>query len=578
MRRTPPSRPVRRSLPLALFFVSMLMLGGATCGDGRDGGLPIGQVQGRGHTSPLLDAQVTVRGHVTAILDEGFVLQGAGDGDEATSDAVYVDQRLGASQLGAAIEVTGTVAEIRPGGRDSNLTVTTITEATVTGLDGERELPAPIILGRGGRAIPTEIVDDDSMQSFDPDTDGIDFYESLEGMLVQVNGAVVISSTSRYGEVWVLADGGQDATNRNRRGGVTLSAEDQNPERLQVDDELFDGRTPALGVGDRLESFVGILNYDFGSYEILPLEPIEYALLESKPVSANPPVDDGSLTVATFNVLNLGGDEDDRAFYARANVIVHALHAPALVALQEMQDDDGPEDSGSSVADGTFGRLIDAIESLGGPRYDYAQIDPVDGEEGGQPGGNIRNGFLFDPMRITLVRSDDNPARLGTGREAFARSRVPIVATFQWRAQPVHVVNVHLSSKGGSSPMYGAVRPPVNGSVERRLAQALAVRGYVDALLAGDPDARVIVTGDFNEFDWNAPLRELTAGGALHNLTLDLPPTERATYIYEGNAQALDHVLVSAGFENATIEVVHANTGQREDPASDHDPVLVRLR
>jgi hypothetical protein len=48
--------------------------------------------------------------------------------------------------------------------------------------------------------IPDEIVDNDSFSIFDPSEDAIDFYESLEGMLIEVNNAVV-AGPQKYGDV-----------------------------------------------------------------------------------------------------------------------------------------------------------------------------------------------------------------------------------------------------------------------------------------------------------------------------------------------------------------------------------------
>lgn len=579
MHRAPNGRQARRLFPAVLFLFGLFALGGATCAGDRDAVRAIGEIQGRAHVSPWRGDVVTVRGVVTAVVDDAFVMQDDGDGDPATSDALFVAIDDPARFAGAAVTVTGTVSEVVPGGRETNLSTTTLVEATVDVTASDAVAPTAVVLGRGGRPIPDRVIDDDGMTSYDPDDDGLDFYESLEGMRVQVNAAAVISETSRHGELWILADGGMDASGRNARGGVTLTADDDNPERLQIDDDLFEGAMPRLAVGDRLESFVGILNYAYGNYEILPLAPVDFARLEARPAVATDPEDDGALTVATFNVLNLGGDADDAAFDARARVLVHALHAPALVALQEMQDDDGAQNSGSAAGAKTFARLIEAIERVGGPRYDFAQIDPVDGADGGQPGGNIRNGFVFDPARITLLdrRADGSPSpeRLHPDDPAFRGSRVPLVASFAWKGERFVVVNVHLSSKGGSTPLFGAWRPPVNGNLEQRTAQATVLRSFVEEVQRNATE-RVVVLGDFNEFDWNEPLQVLTQGGVLRNLMLDLPVVERATYIYQGNAQALDHVLVS-GFETAAVEIVHANTG-RNDAASDHDPVLVRLR
>ena len=39
--------------------------------------------------------------------------------------------------------------------------------------------------------------------------------------------------------------------------------------------------------------------------------------------------------------------------------------------------------------------LISAIQSAGGPLYQYRQINPVNDQDGGEPGGNIRQVFMF---------------------------------------------------------------------------------------------------------------------------------------------------------------------------------------
>ena len=77
-------------------------------------------------------------------------------------------------------------------------------------------LPDPIILGNNGRKIPDKVIENDvngyvgrSKELFDPEEDGMDFYESLESMLVQVNNAVAVSPVNNFNEVVVLADFGK---------------------------------------------------------------------------------------------------------------------------------------------------------------------------------------------------------------------------------------------------------------------------------------------------------------------------------------------------------------------------------
>ena len=66
---------------------------------------------------------------------------------------------------------------------------------------------------------PTEILDDDGLTSFDPNTDGLDFYESLEGMRVTIDAPLVVANTNGNGESWVVASGGAGLLAAARFGG-----------------------------------------------------------------------------------------------------------------------------------------------------------------------------------------------------------------------------------------------------------------------------------------------------------------------------------------------------------------------
>ncbi len=97
----------------------------------------------------------------------------------------------------------------------------------------------------------------------------------------------------------------------------------------------------------------------------------------------------------------------------------------------------------------------------------------------------------------------------------------------------------------------------------------------VDQILTGDPNAKVIVLGDLNEFSFLTPLAELTGGvsPALTNLEQMLDPTDRYTFVFDGNIQALDHILVTDSLlSGVEFDAVHINSGVFG--ASDHDPLL----
>ena len=70
-----------------------------------------------------------------------------------------------------------------------------------------------------------------------------------------------------------------------------------------------------------------------------------------------------------------------------------------------MQDNTG--NTQDTVVDGSEvgGSIVDAIAAAGGPQYSFTEVDPVDDQDGGIPGGNIRVSFLYRPERVELAPS-----------------------------------------------------------------------------------------------------------------------------------------------------------------------------
>ena len=558
---------------------------------------------------------VTTTGIVTAVASNGFYMQDAdGDGNAATSDAIFVFTRSAPAVVaGDALTVTGTVGEFTPGGDESNLSATQLTDATITVESSGNALPAAVIIGPNGVTPPTETVDDDGLTDYDPATDGIDFWESLEGMLVTVENPVAIDSTNGFGELWTVASDGAgtlSATNVSETGLVVVeggegglgvfdsgAGSDFNPERIQIDGgyELngvaFD--TPVVTPGAILDSVTGIIDYAFGNYELRPTQAVtvatpsnnlgEFSMLEG---AAN------QLTVATYNVLNLDineadGDTDiaDGRFEAIAFDIGVAMNAPDIVILEEVQDDSGSWNDGTVSAEMTLQELADAIYDQTGIVY-YVVDNPyvVDGQTGGQPGGNIRVAFLYRGDRVTL-----DPASVFTIDDpAFART--PLVATFGFNGEDVTVIGNHFTSLIGSDNIFAANQPPEMAGALQRAEQAAALNAYVESLLDADPDANIVVGGDFNDFQFEETLQIVTgeldyAGGTvsegsdveLANLAYLLDASERYSTLFQGNAQMIDHLLASESLlDGAAIDVVHRNI-HTASGVSDHDPVLARF-
>src|SRR5205823_2750034 len=174
--------------------------------------------------SPLLgNAVVGVQGIVTAKRSGGFYMQDpVADADDRTSEGIFVfTSTTPTVVVGDSVAVSGTVDEVRigcpPGCTASasgytNLTTTEITASLVTILSSGNPLPTPVVIGAGGRAPPIAVIEDDAAGNvettgtFDPISDGIDFFEALEGMRVQLNNAVVVGPRNSLGEIPVLAD------------------------------------------------------------------------------------------------------------------------------------------------------------------------------------------------------------------------------------------------------------------------------------------------------------------------------------------------------------------------------------
>lgn len=574
----------------------------------------IRQIQGRGHLSPLQGQVVRgVPGIVIARRSNGFFMQDPSpDGDPGTAEGLFVfTGGPPGVAVGDQVSVRGTVAEFRgPGaGAVNNLTVTELTGPAVTVLSRGHPLPPPLVIGTGGRIPPSAVIDDDATGSvetsgtFDPHTDGIDFYESLEGMLVQIpDAAVVAPRHGRFGEVWVVGEGGARATGMTPRGGIGISPGDFNPERILLDDELLraqGGAMPAVQVGDRFPgALTGVMDYAFGNFRVQLLAPPVPAPGGLEPETTAAPAPD-QVAVATFNVRNLSPAAGPARFATLAALIARNLQAPDIVALVEVQDNSGPSNDGVVAAGQTYSLLIAAIAAAGGPAYDYRQIDPENNRDGGEPGGNIRVGFLFRTDRglrfadrpggtataptavvsgPTGVELSFSPGRIDPGHPAWAGTRKPLAGEFLVRGRKLFVIANHFSSKRGDQPLFGVHQPPLRDSEARRGQQAQVVHDFVAQILARDPGARVVALGDFNDFQFSAAMAALR-GSLLHAPIEALPPAERYSYVFEGNAQALDHIFVSRSlFANHALEydIVHVNA-EFLDQASDHDPALIRF-
>jgi predicted extracellular nuclease len=549
-----------------------------------------------GLTSTMLGQSVIdVRGIVTAVASNLFYMQEAtGDGNPNTSDAIVVlTSTTPTVQIGDLVSVFGTVAEFTPGGASTrNLSTTQISSTLVNIISSGNLLPAPIVLGPGGRLLPTE-----SMQA------GVTFFESLEGMLVTIPRVQVVDATNIKGEIFAII--GQDMdfetynTGRSSRGTINISPGDFNPEKIQIDFDpiISDGLffiIPVVNVGSILSDITGVVAYDDGNFEIVPTQRFTVTKRVTPPETIiGQTLTQYTLSIGTFNVMDLDQNDDDGdydvedgRFGSVAVAIAINMYAPDIIALQEIQDDSGAVDDGTISASNTLLKLIAEINAVN-PYLSYKYIDNTfigNNKNGQEPGGNARTAFLYNPSRITFTgetNSTTSPSdQQNNPNHPFYNSHLPLAAKFKFNGRPIEIINNHWSSKVNSAPIMGTVQPfetkqedtIVNGGLAKRKSQSNVIRNYV----AGK--SNTIVLGDFNEFEFVTPLTSLDFYMPL--LTTTIPPNERYSYIFQGNSQALDHIFVSQNLESiSTAEYVHMNCEYASTPnrASDHDPMVARI-
>ncbi len=567
-------------------------------------GISIAKIQAAAHISPYRGQDVSgLPGIVTVVDFDGFYMQSlVPDQNPDTSEGLFVfTEFIPSVRPGDEVRVDGMVEEMIPGGGYGNLSITQIRNPEVSVISSGNDLPAPIIIGEGGRIAPTEVIDDDTNGFitenvlFDPQNDGIDFYESLESMLVQVNDAVVVGPTNSYKEIVVLADMGVNAGIRSPRGGIVIRENDYNPERIMLDDKFQE--TPFVNVGDFAKSpIIGVMDYDFGFYKVQVTSDLDFVSGYLQAQSPLSPAEEGELRIASYNVLNLSAIEPQRLSRLGAQ-IVNQMGSPDIIGLQEIQDDDGSVGQVAVSSDLTYQGIIDAILDAGGPHYAYADIDPIPGTDGGIPLGNIRQGFLYrldrglslaaapsgDAKTTVEINNNNgtpvlslNPGRIDPRDPAFYSSRKPLVISFNYQGQPLFVINNHFNSKGEDRDLFGEFQPPILDSEIQRIEQAQIVHDFVAEILVINPDSRVVVLGDLNDFQFSNPIR-LLAGDVLQNLMLTLPEEARYSYIFEGNSQTLDHILVSDELAQnlVSFDIMHINSEfEYTSRFSDHDPLV----
>ena len=188
--------------------------------------------------------------------------------------------------------------------------------------------------------------------------------------------------------------------------------------------------------------------------------------------------------------------------------------------------------------------------------------------------GSATTAVGYENGKLTL-----NPGRIDPTNSAFNSSRKPLAAQFDFKGESVIVIANHWNSKSGDTPLFGSIQPPKYDSEVQRHKIATIVHDFVQDIKTKNPEANVVSLGDFNDYQFSESLK-IHEGNLMTNMINKVEAKDRYTYLYQGNSQVLDHILVSNNLvANTKIDILHINADFTDmaGRASDHDPVMVQI-
>ncbi len=327
-----------------------------------EAGLQIHHIQGAGHESLMTGKRVEdIEGIVTYEykIGSGNYLHiqtpdELKDNDPKTSEGIviYTGNRAANVEIGDLVAVDGTVDEYHIDGyydtkTSTDLPVTQINArddrgGDVTLVAENQPLPAPIKIDD---ILPEEVIDNDSFSLFDPEEDAIDFWESLEGMLVETGNVKAVAPQEHGDLITVLENRETDTLH----GGVLLTKNPANPDRIQF--KLFDNskaRAFEVATGDQFTGpITGVVNYGFQNYKIYAdyeYMKAKHTSGEAKPEETSIVKDAKQLTIASYNLENFSNNKsettDDKA-QKLARAFAVDMQSPDIIGVTEVQDNNG---------------------------------------------------------------------------------------------------------------------------------------------------------------------------------------------------------------------------------------------
>ncbi len=589
--------------------------------------IPIYTIQGETESSPLEGDIVTTSGVVIGDFEgsdslRGFYLQDPiGDNNPLTSHGIFVYRGDSADsvQIGQTVRVSGTVREAF-GQTQLDLSEMIILDSEFTSIQ-----PISVSLPFSSSAEP----------------------ERYEGMLVRFDQTLTVTDTyflGRFGQV-TLSSGGRlyQPTQLTLPGESAIFLQQANDlNRILLDDAsqvqnpdpipFGRGGQPltaenTLRSGDTISSLSGVMTYTWGGHSASPnawrIRPIGAMASDlpnfqpANPRPTEPPVMESRLRIASMNTYNYfntftncraglngaavacRGANSPVEFERQATKLVSALRAldADVIALMEVEND-------GYAAESALANLTMRLNDTMPPEKQYAivDVDSASGKINALGTDAVRVALLYRRAVVTPLATAVLDSRAFVyGGDSSPRNRVSLLQAFAENSTGEQfLVNVnHLKSKGSPCDTPDAGDGQGNCSVVRLNAVRELVN-WLKTAPTGISDPDILILGDLNAYAREDALAWLEQSGYT-NLIPYFNGLQSYSYVFEGQAGALDHALASATLVsqisaaaewhiNADEPVVldynleYKSAGQQDilydpDPfrSSDHDPLIIGL-
>ncbi len=614
----------------------------------------ISEVQGATGMSPLVGSTVTIEAIVVGDFqnDDGDPLRDLGgfflqeedadhDADAETSEGIFVFDRglaLGADvALGDKVLVTGTVSEFFGQTQISATSVSIVEPGAVADVN---EMAVSVSLD----AVDDVIVDAEG--KYAPDL------EAYEGMLATFTDNLVVNEMfqlDRFNEIRVSVDArpeqytqlfepdtaGFDAYQRQTGADQIIFDDGLNAQNAPIlaeadlnGDGVFD-TADGFSMGDTIAGLTGVINYSWAgnaasdtTWRVRSIDDGNVFEDTSAP-DVTPPDVGGTLTVASFNVLNYfttldvdgnpgsgpnaldpRGADNQLEFDRQTEKLVTAMQAmdADIFGLVELENEFGTDQNGDGLVAINF--LVDALNARIG-EVTYAAVDP--GRSFVDVGDAISVGMIYKIDSVSVVEgsveilNDEDLADLpsdytGSVFDGTSTNRAPLAATFQdlSTGEDFTVAVTHMKSKGGNGTGPDADLGDGAGNFNDIRVQGVQA---LNEWLAGFADEDQLVLGDFNAYLMEDPIDQMLSDGYT-NLEEVFQPG-KSSFVFDGKTGTLDYAFGSdAIMDNVTGAAVWQINSDQPDAldyntdfgrdagifdetsplrSSDHDPILVGL-